>query len=138
MEPTDDPRTVLESKLNAIMIGIPALIQQTDKLGVNVPIKNLEDFVFGMIYQQYYRAIVISNVKSAHAHPQTNSNLSDWIEIGLDLFRNKSKEIREIIQNRSVKSQNDSSSQNNNLPKSQNDSSSHNNLQYCKHHFWLL
>ncbi len=138
MEPTDDPRIVLESKLNAIMTGIPKLVEQTDKLGVNVPIKNLEDFVFGMIYQQYYRAIVISNVKSSHEHPQTNSNLSDWIDIGLDVFRNKSKEIRETIVNRSVKSQNDSSSQNNNLPKSQNDSSSYNNLQYCKHHFWLL
>jgi len=135
MEPADDPRIVLESKLNAIMTGIPALIQQTDKLGVNVPIKNLEDFVFGMIYQQFYRAIVITNVKSSHEHPQTSSNLSDWIDIGLDLFRNKSREIRDTIQNRSVKPQIDSSQ--NNLPKPQNDAS-HNDIQYCKRHFWLL
>jgi len=100
MGPTDEARIALESKLNAIITGITALIEQTYKIRDNVPIKNSEDFVFGMIYQQYYRAIVISNVKYMHMHPQatSDSNLSDWIDIGLDVFRNKSKEIKEIVE----------------------------------------
>ena len=94
---TDEVRKTLESKLNAILQRVPALIEQTDKINSAVSIKNLEDFVFGMIYQQYYRAIVITNVKLAHMNSDTDSNLSEFIDIGLDVFRNKSNEIRELI-----------------------------------------
>lgn len=99
MEPTDEVRTALESKLGSAMKKIPAHISTMNVLREKVYIDSLEDFVFGRVYQDYFQKCVDYNVKYTlkHADTTTGNNILDLAGIGIDVFETQAMSIRELI-----------------------------------------
>ena len=99
MEPTDEARKAFEIKLNMIMKKIPRYISIMNYMRKKVPIDSLEDFVFGMVYQEYYQKCVDYNVKYMYKHAETTTdkNLFDLTSIGIDVIETQAKKIRELI-----------------------------------------
>jgi len=102
MEPTAEVRTALEIRLNSAMKKIPAHISVMNSMRKKVPIDSLQDFVFGMVYQDYFQKCVDYNVKYTykHADTTTENNFLDLAGIGLDVFETQAESILKLIENK--------------------------------------
>lgn len=99
MEEADEIREILNSKLNLTLRKISAYVAHTNTMKETFQIANFEDFVFGMVYQAYFKKCVEYHVQFVKKHadskePPPPINMS---RIGDDIFEERANEIRQLI-----------------------------------------
>ena len=99
MEPTVEIRTKFEFRLKLIMRKIPNQITLVNSIRKKVPINSLEDFVFGLVWQQFIQKCSDFNVEyiKKHSGTTTDNHLFDLAGIAIDVFQTKASDIQELI-----------------------------------------
>ncbi len=99
MEPTEEVRKKLEFKLQLIMKKIPRIIPMINTMRKKVSVDSLNDFVFGVVWQDYFQKCVDFNVEYIKNHSQTTTenDVIDLVGIAIDVFQTKASDIQELI-----------------------------------------
>lgn len=99
MEPISEAREILNSKLDLTLRKISAYIAHANTRRETFQIENFEDFVFGMIYQAYFKKCVDYHVQYVKEHSDSTPPppAIDMSGIGDDIFETRANEIRKLI-----------------------------------------
>ena len=99
MEAPDDVKQALNTNLDITLKKISAYVAHSNSRKDIYGIQNLEEFVFGMVYQSFFKKCVDYNVKYVQAlNAQTKrQNAIDMSSVSEAIFENRRDEIRQLI-----------------------------------------
>ena len=99
MEAPDDVKQALNRNLDITLKKISAYVAHSNSRKDTYGIQDLEEFVFGMVYQSFFKKCVDYNVKYVQAlDSQTKrKNAIDMSSVSEAIFESRTGEIRQII-----------------------------------------
>lgn len=99
MEAPDEVKQALNSKLDLTLKKISAYVAHSNSRKDIYGIENLEEFVFGMVYQSFFKKCVDYNVKYVQAlNAETKrQNAIDMSSVYEAIFESRTGEVRQII-----------------------------------------
>ena len=99
MEPPEEVIQDLNSKLDSTLRKIISYVGHANEHKETLHIENLGEFVFGMVYQAYFKKCVDYHVKYAQENNESGGSkpVLDLSGIGEKIFETRSNEIRQLI-----------------------------------------